>query len=136
MSAFPGSAVVTAPPRYEPHSDFSAGDGDRVDGCNGESAYELEATSVPAVGQRTVESADIWIRRARHHRGWSQQRLIHTMRQVAGGRGQRLPADASMKAMLSRWENGHHRPDRWYRLLLQTALGIAEPSRSVAGAGS
>jgi transcriptional regulator with XRE-family HTH domain len=70
------------------------------------------------VGQR--------LRQIRHNRGWSQHRLIYAMRQVARQqRGQELPSDESLKAMVSRWENSRRRPSEFNLRLLCSALSVS-----------
>ncbi|GII22589.1 hypothetical protein Pme01_21860 [Planosporangium mesophilum] len=66
------------------------------------------------------------IRRVRRQRGWSQQRLIFEMQRVAPRLGMTVPAPESLKAMLSRWENGHQVPDAYNRRLLAAGLRIPE----------
>jgi transcriptional regulator with XRE-family HTH domain len=76
------------------------------------------------------------IQEARRSRGWSQTRLIAEMERVALRRGTTLPSRETLKSRVSRWENGHAKPDDFYRQLLREALGlddrelgIAEPER-------
>ena len=64
------------------------------------------------------------IRDARVQLGWSQARLISELRLVADRKGLSLPAAETMKSRVSRWENGHARPDDFYRPLLREALAV------------
>jgi hypothetical protein len=50
------------------------------------------------------------LRTALEEKGWSYTRLIAEMRKVASRQGKTLPTTASLIAMLSRWLNGHERP--------------------------
>ena len=43
---------------------------------------------------------------ARKARGWGQQRLITELERAARRRGVTLPGRDSLKAQVSRWENG------------------------------
>ena len=64
------------------------------------------------------------IKAARKEREWSQTRLISELELVAGRRGDTLPSRETMKSRVSRWENGHVKPDEFYRRLLREALGM------------
>ena len=66
------------------------------------------------------------LKAARLARGWSQSRLIHALRQQAEDMGLRLPASASLKTQVSRWENGHCTPDEFYRQLFQAVFGQSD----------
>ncbi|MFC0531366.1 hypothetical protein [Phytohabitans kaempferiae] len=48
------------------------------------------------------------------------------MQQAAARQGFTLPKPASLKSMISRWEQGQHLPDRQNRKVLAAALGIDE----------
>jgi hypothetical protein len=76
------------------------------------------------VTRRPGESLGCLLRRARRTRQWSQPRLIHEMRRVAGVEGKRLPCNESLKAMISRWENDRQVPDDFNRAVLCAALRI------------
>ncbi len=65
------------------------------------------------------------LKRERLARGWSQARLIAELRNVAAREGYTLPANGSLVAMVSRWENGHCQPDALYRSLLCEVYGKA-----------
>jgi transcriptional regulator with XRE-family HTH domain len=64
------------------------------------------------------------IKGARKERGWSQTRLIAELAKIADRRGVTLPSRETMKARVSRWENGHSKPDEFYRQLLREAFGM------------
>lgn len=62
------------------------------------------------------------LRRARMRQGWTQLVLAQRMRDAAvdhGGTAELI----SLKAMISKWENGHKEPDEFNRRLLAAALG-------------
>ncbi|WP_330175083.1 hypothetical protein OG875_17035 [Streptomyces sp. NBC_01498] len=65
------------------------------------------------------------VRDARLRRGWSQTRLVSTLRRVAARHGQALPTDASVKRRLASWENGHSTPDEFYGSLLCEVFGLS-----------
>ena len=64
------------------------------------------------------------IKAARVEREWSQTRLIAELERVAARRGATLPSRETLKSRVSRWENGHAKPDDFYRPLLREALGL------------
>lgn len=55
------------------------------------------------------------LKAARVATGWSQPQLIARMRQIAAGLGEQLPGAETMRLQLYRWENGHRRPEEFYR---------------------
>jgi transcriptional regulator with XRE-family HTH domain len=55
---------------------------------------------------------------ARRDRGWSQTQLIARLRTVAATRNVQLPDLASMKTLVSCWENGKRSPGDFYVPLL------------------
>ncbi|GGN37753.1 hypothetical protein GCM10010109_63990 [Actinoplanes campanulatus] len=62
------------------------------------------------------------LRRLRMRQGWTQLVLAQRMRDIAvdhGGTAELI----SLKAMISKWENGHKEPDEFNRRLLAAALG-------------
>ncbi|GAB1639659.1 helix-turn-helix domain-containing protein [Krasilnikovia sp. MM14-A1259] len=65
------------------------------------------------------------LRRLRHDRGWSQQQLVQAMVSAAARDGLVPASPVSLKAMLSRWENGHRAPDDYNRRLLCLALQVS-----------
>src|SRR4051794_39354336 len=79
--------------------------------------------------------ADTPLKQARQARAWSQARLILELRAAAAKEGMTLPEAPSLKAQVSRWENGHRAPDPMYqRLLAQvyaqsaSSLGLVSPA--------
>ncbi|OJY48959.1 helix-turn-helix transcriptional regulator [Pseudonocardia sp. 73-21] len=84
------------------------------------------------------------LRAARVGRGWSQSEAAREIAGLGHRRGVPVAAAASLKTLLSRWENGHVVPEPQYRELLaelfgRTAgeLGIdpeAQPVRAAEGA--
>jgi transcriptional regulator with XRE-family HTH domain len=58
------------------------------------------------------------LRAARLARGWSQADAARELAGLARTRGAPVAATASLKTLLSRWENGHSVPDPQYRTLL------------------
>jgi hypothetical protein len=63
------------------------------------------------------------LRDARLDRRWSQSRAIGELQRHARALGVQLPAAASLKTELSRWENGHRTPDAFYQQLFEIAYG-------------
>jgi transcriptional regulator with XRE-family HTH domain len=68
------------------------------------------------------------IREGRQTRGWSQSRLQHEICQAAKQEGHAVGVTVQM---ISRWENGHKRPDDMYRRLLVEVLGLREQGDDV-----
>lgn len=62
---------------------------------------------------------------ARKDRSWSQARLILQLRLAGRAAGITLPEDTTLRVMLSRWENGQHRPSEMYTGLLCDALEVS-----------
>jgi transcriptional regulator with XRE-family HTH domain len=58
------------------------------------------------------------LRAARLARGWSQAEAARELAGLARTRGAPVASAASLKTLLSRWENGHSVPDPQYRTLL------------------
>lgn len=67
---------------------------------------------------------------ARIARGWSQRRLLQALNDAAKARHLAIAEPASLKVMISRWENGRALPDDLYRRLLK---GIYELSDELLG---
>lgn len=63
------------------------------------------------------------LKAARERRNWSQSRAIAAIQSNARSLGCEVPAAASLKTQLSRWENGHRTPDVFYRRLLGQTYG-------------
>ncbi len=80
---------------------------------------------VPATTRATRSAVGGYVRAQRRARGWSQLRLIHSLRLAAADLHWQLPDDASMIASVSRWENGHRRPGEFYRRLLCVVFDLA-----------
>jgi transcriptional regulator with XRE-family HTH domain len=73
-----------------------------------------------AISGATARSA---LRAARVERGWSQAEAARALRELAGRRAGPEASAASLKTQLSRWENGHSRPEPEYRTLLSELYG-------------
>lgn len=58
--------------------------------------------------------------------GWTQAALMARMRSVAATQGSHIPKAASLKTMVSRWENGHP-VSEFYRDLLARVFDQASP---------
>jgi transcriptional regulator with XRE-family HTH domain len=63
------------------------------------------------------------LRAARTARSWSQSEAARELAALARSRGTPVAATASLKTLLSRWENGHAVPDPQYRALLADLYG-------------
>ncbi len=63
---------------------------------------------------------------ARADRGWSQTQLIAALVARAREQGVALPGLTSLKAMVSRWENGKTKPDALYARLLRELYGLGD----------
>ncbi|HYO20567.1 MAG TPA: helix-turn-helix transcriptional regulator [Dermatophilaceae bacterium] len=63
---------------------------------------------------------------ARAARGWSQARLIHELEVRARNAGVTVASRPSLKPLVSRWENGHSKPDATYRRLLREIYGLSD----------
>jgi hypothetical protein len=66
------------------------------------------------------------LREARLSRRWSQARVLHELNRRANDAGITLPAAATMKTAISRWENGHRAPDEMYRGLFRAVFGLTD----------
>jgi hypothetical protein len=66
------------------------------------------------------------LREARTRRGWSQSQLIAYLRAAARTAGRELPADETLRSMISRWENGQHQPGALYRHLFDAVYEAGE----------
>jgi transcriptional regulator with XRE-family HTH domain len=83
------------------------------------------------------------LRAARAARGWSQSQAARELAALARSSGAPVAAAASLKTLLSRWENGHAVPEPQYRALLgelygrtPAELGIAGPPADPGAAGA
>jgi transcriptional regulator with XRE-family HTH domain len=61
---------------------------------------------------------DTRLKSVRHGYGWSQMRLVVEVEQACEREGLPCPSRASLKVMVSRWENGHVTPDATHAALL------------------
>ena len=64
------------------------------------------------------------LRSARSSRGWSSAQLRDKLRRAAARLEVPLASDASLRVLISRWENGHATPDPVNRLLLQDVFNL------------
>jgi transcriptional regulator with XRE-family HTH domain len=64
------------------------------------------------------------LRNARLSRGWSSAQLRQELTRAAVRLELPVAGDASLRVLISRWENGHAMPDPVKRLLLQDAFGL------------
>ncbi|MCM0674672.1 hypothetical protein NCC78_08220 [Micromonospora phytophila] len=83
-----------------------------------------------------MSEAATLLQRARLDLGWKQSRVIAALIAEASKQGVRLAGQASLKTMLSRWENGGGQPDGVYQQLFcaiygldHEDLGFDEPER-------
>lgn len=83
------------------------------------------------------------LRAARAARGWSQSQAARELAALARSSGAPVAGAASLKTLLSRWENGHAVPEPQYRALLgelfdrtPVELGIAGPPADPDAAGA
>lgn len=72
---------------------------------------------------RTHDPVPGALRAARVERGWSQRDAARELMELGGRRGVPVAAAASLKTLLSRWENGHVVPEPQYRELLAELFG-------------
>jgi tetratricopeptide (TPR) repeat protein len=75
---------------------------------------------------KDIDGAATPLQRARLDAGWKQSRVITALTAAASRRGIRIAAPASLKAMLSRWENGGGQPDEVYQRLFCLVYGRDE----------
>lgn len=66
------------------------------------------------------------IRAARKARGWSVPVLVAALNSAAADEDVRLMTPASLKVAVSRWENGHTRPDALHSRLLARVLHLSD----------
>lgn len=72
----------------------------------------------------TSPDADSDLRRAREARGWTSSRLNYELHRLARARQVAIASPASLRVMISQWENGAQLPDARYRELLNAVLDI------------
>ncbi|WP_067885384.1 helix-turn-helix domain-containing protein [Nocardia vaccinii] len=70
----------------------------------------------------TIDGTEI--RSARTRRGWSQAQLLGALRTRATQQGIALMSSTSLRVALSRWENGHTKPDKLHSRLLRQVLEL------------
>jgi transcriptional regulator with XRE-family HTH domain len=70
---------------------------------------------------------------ARVAHGWSQAEAARELAALARSRGTPVAAPASLKTLLSRWENGHTLPDPHYRALLADLYGRSAAALGLSG---
>ncbi|MFC5996611.1 hypothetical protein ACFQE5_20600 [Pseudonocardia hispaniensis] len=73
-----------------------------------------------------AESLGAALRAARRERGWSQSEAARELAALGRARAAPTASLASLKTQLSRWENGHARPEPLYRHLLAELYRSAE----------
>ncbi|MDN5758848.1 MAG: helix-turn-helix domain-containing protein [Tomitella sp.] len=64
------------------------------------------------------------LREARHSRGWSSTDLRSELTRAARRLHVDVASDASLRVLISRWENGRAQPDPINRMLLQEVFGL------------
>jgi transcriptional regulator with XRE-family HTH domain len=73
------------------------------------------------------------LRAARAARGWSQADAAGELAALGRATGTPVAAAASLKTLLSRWENGHALPEPQYRSLLAELYGRSPGDLGIAG---
>lgn len=68
--------------------------------------------------RNALRPPDTPLGRARAARGWSQAKAARAMRLIAEQWDWEIAAEASLKVLISHWENGLRRPNEAYRVLL------------------
>jgi len=81
----------------------------------------------------TDRAVSTGLRAARTARGWSQADAARELAALARARGQPVAVAASLKTLLSRWENGHALPESQYRALLGELYGRTPQELGVEG---
>jgi transcriptional regulator with XRE-family HTH domain len=74
------------------------------------------------------------LRAARAAHGWSQSQAARELAALARSSGAPVAGAASLKTLLSRWENGHAVPEPQYRALLGDLYGRTPAELGIAGA--
>ena len=89
---------------------------------------------------KSVDEAATPLQRARLELGWKQSRVIALLTAEAQKQGIQIAAPASLKTMLSRWENGGGQPDSTYQRLFcaiyqrdEDDLGFTDATSAGAG---
>jgi hypothetical protein len=70
---------------------------------------------------------------ARLEMGWKQAQTIRALQQAAHDQGVTIASERSLKTMLSRWENGHDKPDALGKRLLCSVYGASPEELGLAG---
>ncbi len=70
-------------------------------------------------------TADSDLRRARDARCWTSARLNYELHRLTRARGVAIASPASLRVLISQWENGAQLPDARYRELLNAVLDIS-----------
>jgi transcriptional regulator with XRE-family HTH domain len=73
---------------------------------------------------------------ARKAQGWSQMRLITELQRQAQKIKMPIAGRASLKTLVSRWENGHAVPDECYQRLLRAVFGAGNAELGFAASSS
>ncbi|OZM81866.1 helix-turn-helix transcriptional regulator [Pseudonocardia sp. MH-G8] len=73
------------------------------------------------------------LRAARRARGWSQSEAARELVALARAHGAPVAGAASLKTLLSRWENGHAVPELQYRALLGELYGRTPAELGITG---
>jgi tetratricopeptide (TPR) repeat protein len=73
---------------------------------------------------------------ARKAQGWSQMRLISELQRQAQKIRMPIAGQASLKTLVSRWENGHAVPDECYQRLLRAVFGAGNAELGFAASSS
>lgn len=82
-----------------------------------------------------TDQDDPGLRAARTVRGWSQTDAARELAALGRARGVPVAGPASLKTLLSRWENGHVLPEPHYRTLLGELYGRTAVQLGLAGPG-
>lgn len=82
--------------------------------------WVVHCTNVTPTGPTPDRVAHL--RAARQARGWSQLQLMRELDRAAARGGVALMSANALRVALSRWENGHHAPDRVHARLLAQVL--------------
>ena len=103
--------------------------------CAHNGADRLEGSGIMAFEMSARAATPL--QAARLEMGWKQAQAIHALMQAAASQGVTIATAASLKTMLSKWENGHSRPDQVSQRLLcrvygqsPEELGLANPDGS------
>ncbi|MCE3555510.1 helix-turn-helix domain-containing protein [Pseudonocardia sp. RS11V-5] len=73
------------------------------------------------------------LQEARHSRGWSSVKMRRELARAASRLGIPIASDASLRVLISRWENNRAVPDPVNQLLLQEVFGLDAESLGLSG---